>query len=364
MSLLTETVSTVVSSQQSVSYESSVVNLNTSSIVVLNEFILGSQKVTPLYPVVVVTNTGYQLWTSLVSQNFFNTPAIYVPPSLKSALDVAGNKQFWIAVGEQISNQGDVMFLSSDGFSWIVHPAPPVSNIISAIAYHNNLWVCTSQDPTRFYWSEDGISWAPNTVGSYAFTVKVFAITHAQDKWVAVGDSSTATQAYSLDGKLWKAASGVFMDEANAVAGSDTLFVAVGVSNNGDGPNMLVSPDGITWTTPLLPPAHTNGYGVAVNSTGTTWVAAGENGPLYYSYDGLVWTATEFTDFRGVSVCWDGQKFLAYGTVVSPTPPPPPFNVAYSYDGINWLLNTSVITDDPTFFVAKVNKERASLALL
>jgi len=335
MSLLSETVSNVIACQQLTlqdlgTISLSAIRLNTDSLVVLREMLLYGKQVKRLHPVITVSDQA-DIAALINGFTFENgsTP-------MNTVSDVAGNETKYLAVGE-VSGSAPVMSLSTDGLNWEEVENPPGGGSvgITAIAYDNSLWQCATVDPVQYYSSPDGVSWSQGT--GYEFTTRCNGLVFAQNKWVSVGASNGFTQAYSLDGINWNSGTGtLFTDAAVAVAASNDLFVAVGAST-GNNPTLLVSVDGMFWTTPLVAPTFTTGSSVAVNSEGTMWVAVGENAPLQYSTDGLEWKSSGFTGLVNASkVCYDGTKFI----VVSPQNMTV-YDVAFSLDGIHWQLSTS-----------------------
>lgn len=107
------------------------------------------------------------------------------------------------------------------------------------------------------------------------------------------------------------------------------LFVAVSIDGNGD--DVMTSPDGINWTSQTTPAGYTwysvtygNGLFVAISNSG-------EADNIMTSPDGINWTLrTATANNYWTSVTYGNGIFLA----VSNT------NVAISSDGINWTLQT------------------------
>ena len=276
------------------------------------------------------------------------------PPSANalfkgSVNGVATDGHKWIAVASQALGAGPIMGISYNGIGWTAHPSPPVPPnpvTLTGVAYLNNLWLCGGADGVMFY-SLDGLTWtacAGVGVGSF---VKGFA--YGQGKWVVVGAPgmlSDVTQAYSLDGINWTPGLGAFLTGAcNSVAANATLFVAYGLENMGL--NMMrVSTDGITWTLAPNPPPTTFGYSIAVNPEGNFWVSSGEGARLYYSTDGLNWTNSGFTAVGSMYLAYDGVKFVGLGEGIGGANK----DSAISYDGVNWGNNVG-----PKYF-----NERAS----
>lgn len=394
MSLLTETISTVVSCDQLVSdlltvevvnadsvaadvavidtaqftglnaTNSTIDNLTvtnstvtdlTSASLQLNGNVVGFQS-----PVVAGGDTG-DLVYSADGVNFVTVLASGMGALFQATVNgVAGDSQKWIAVARKNMGAGANMAISYNGFgvgSWVAHPSPPNASDIFTVAYNNGLWHCGTA--MGFYYSEDGFTWVACT-GSYP-AVGVNSVTFAQGKWVATGNQAAGTTlCYSLNGIAWLPGTGAKFDPAGySVVGSSSLFVAVGFDNTAK--HMLVSTDGINWTVPPTPPPSTTGYSVAVNSLGTTWVASGEGARFYYSTDGLVWINTGFTSINSAKFVWDGVKFVATG--IGSDVPNNNKDTAISYDGIHWNLTDLFLTNH-TGTAININAKRGVLAIV
>lgn len=199
---------------------------------------------------------------------------------------------------------------------------------------------------------------------------------------VAVGTGSTSIL-WSTNGSSWGAATGALLPTGTAVAWNGSTWVAVG---SGDSNTVVISSDGHSWYTPASPPdarvsmngiawngskwaavgndpispynciwysadAHTwtgvpstftgaGGYGAAVASDGSTFVAVGSGtNKMYRSADGVTWTPIASFTESGTSIANNGLVWLATGTDSPSTP-----RVIRSTDGITW--NTVTITYD------------------
>jgi len=345
MSLLSETAASVLSCSILSTQSLSSVNVTAASVVggeVMGQSITGDTVSTPslvlnkrnievVSPLMTVSSGG-DILSSPPAGNFFTT----VNNTLfKIANDVAGNQFIWIAVGQKNSlGVGATMAISGDGVNWTAHPSPPPGDTITAIAFANNLWVCSVATHGMFY-SHDGITW---TVGSGTQLSFAKSIVYAQNLWVAVGSNVGSKQVYSTDGINWVAGTGSTFDFSGfSVAATDNLFVAVGYSN---GSNLLVSEDGKSWTVPTTGPTFTFGYSVAVNPDQGLWVVVGEGQNMYTSSDGLVWTQITYNDIRATSLAWSGGKFIAIGNPkIGGTA-----NQATSVNGVLWTTNPLPVT--------------------
>lgn len=379
MSLLSETKTTVVSSEQlttgtitagvvkteGLSAQVAVLDDVTATNLVSTGIELSGSKVVLQSQIVAGGSQGDVVFSTdginFVTVSPPNNPAPNPNAVFKGSVNgVAADGQKWIAVANQALGVGPIMGISYNGYGWAAHPSPPAPAIplttLTAVAYLNNLWLCGGTDGVMFY-SHDGFTWtacAGEGVGSF---VKGFA--YAQGKWVAVGAPgvSGVTQAYSLDGITWTPGQGLyFTGSANSVASSETLFVVYGFDNAGAN-FMRVSTDGITWALATTPPPTTFGYSVAVNALGTVWVSSGEGARLYYSTDGLNWTNTGFTAVTSGQLTWDGVKFVVVGQIVAPDNK----DTAISYDGVHWSLINVFMNERASCITS--NPKRGNLAL-
>lgn len=103
--------------------------------------------------------------------------------------------------------------------------------------------------------------------------------------WVATGQGSANTLAYSFDGRVWTGLGTGVMSVANAVTYSQPLnmWVATGSAT-------AVSNNGVAWSIVTVP-GLTTGYTVTWSSSQRLFVLGGAGGDLlYYSSDGYTWT--------------------------------------------------------------------------
>jgi len=145
--------------------------------------------------------------------------------------------------------------------------------------------------------------------------------------WVAVGEASNNTLAYSLDGKSWTGlGTGTFGYEGNGVAWNGHMWVATGWGTN----SLAWSTDGKSWTGLGTGIFSGGGSGAAWN--GHLWVVTGCGAnSLAWSTDGKNWapvTGTTVFSTSGNQVAWDGSTWVATGWGTN--------SLAWSADGKNW----------------------------
>jgi len=183
-------------------------------------------------------------------------------------------------------------------------------------------------------------------VGSATNDAAVLAVGSANQ--VLTVDSSTTT------GLKW-ASAGLTWTQRAVTAGNirtiayngTNLYVAAG--SNGV---LLTSPDGITWT------SRTSGFGAnfinKVAFGNGLWVAVGENGTITTSSDGITWTArtanmstNEIKDVQYANSIW-----VAVGGGGGTTNTG---GITYSTDGITWTRKSQSITVGATYNMVSYN---------
>lgn len=167
---------------------------------------------------------------------------------------------------------------------------------------------------------------------------------------MGLGNAATNKIIYSDDnGTTWTAANSSWSasGSCSSIAYNGYMFVAVGDDGTTNGV-IKYSYNGSTWTSSTLPPncffynsTNTTGGIKVVMYTGTMWVCGGAGGAanapipaLAYSYDGITWLKNTTTlPFTGSGDCirtisTNGTLIILSGFL---TP-----SMSYSYDGINW----------------------------
>jgi photosystem II stability/assembly factor-like uncharacterized protein len=157
------------------------------------------------------------------------------------------------------------------------------SNDLLGLAYTTANYVAVGTGGA-LYKGTDGVSWTQFVpVPSIAFK----AATYAFGKFIAVGAAtggSSNNVLYSTDTVTWNGAA-AGSTALNALASNGTTVVAVG-----DGGKVFYSTDGGNWTAASgLTGLVSDLYSVAYSAAGM-WVAVGQNGALLTSSDGMAWT--------------------------------------------------------------------------
>jgi len=128
--------------------------------------------------------------------------------------------------------------------------------------------------------TDNALTWSSTATG---LAVNFNAATYAFGKFVAVGSGTTNNVVSSADLATWTPATTSISGSLNAVATDGTTAVAVG-----DGGKVYWSTDALTWNDVSLSAVHDHLQGVAYLASGS-WVALGNNGTLLTSADGKSW---------------------------------------------------------------------------
>lgn len=221
-------------------------------------------------------------------------------------MNVNGDGPLWVIVGD-----GGAILTSTNGLTWVSRTSP-TNALFRGVAYGNGIYVACGEGGAIIR-STDGITWSSVTSG---VTDSLQGVGYGAE-FISTGDT-------------------------NNPSAPSPLFVAVGASGT-----LLTSTNGVAWTKRtsgttvyLSDVTYGNGHYVAVGNTrtlrsadGVTWSftanstylyrvaycagafrAAGKNGVVWTSADGLTWSAeTSGTtnDLRGMSYTPD--QFVCVG---------------------------------------------------
>lgn len=198
------------------------------------------------------------------------------------------------------------------------------------------------------YSGDGGTTWT--STDRFTINTQVQGLAWGGDKWLACGQGTTNTLAYSYTGVVWFGlGNAIFTTRAAAVAYNGQIWVAVGTGTN----TIAYSLDGVSWIGIGTAIFSTEGTGVAWN--GTQWVATGAGtNSLASSTNGTSWTGAGVAIFtRGAGVAWGSGKWIAVGTgtwtAASSTNGTTwtgfalgPSLTAVAYSGTQWLAGSSV----------------------
>ena len=276
----------------------------------------------------------------------------------------------WVGVGNGTLKTKSIKY-SMDGKRWnevltggFFYSTPggeeDISNHIGyGVAYSpvDEMWVAVGHDTVEtksIQYSMDGKRWNDIKTGGFPLNKANHCIGYGVAyspvgrMWIAVGDGNGIEKKsiqYSMDGKKWKPItkngfSGVGRGVAyNAV---DNMWVAVG-SDIVETEVIQYSMDGKNWNkikTGGFSPEQ--GYGIAYNPAGGTWMATGRVAPgtgksIQHSTDGKNWNNTESGEFAdhgyGVTYSPAAQMWMAVGIAADKVKTK---TILYSTDGKKW----------------------------
>lgn len=221
----------------------------------------------------------------------------------------------------------------------------PTGNTLRSVAFGGGSFVGVGEHGTIVA-SSDGTNWVVRTGQMLDPQPDFHGIAFGGDKFVAVGDGVIAVShdfgvTWIHDDLRRRTGESVVL---NGVAYGHGFFVSVGARSRVDrGPVVWTSPDGLDWTSrPLEAPANAL---QSVTFDNGIFVAVGEQGSVFTSADGKMWTK------RNLSVSADLHSITAGNglfVAVGASPFPVRFTqsvVVVSSDGANWTSLNSGFTE-------------------
>ena len=299
-----------------------------------------------------------------------------------NCVSVAWNGQTWLGVG----GGGNTIGYSVDGTVWtpVISSTSYITTNGYAISWNGKVWVAGGVNSTNnLAYTTDPLGrtgWV--ALGRPIFSSGVEHIKWTGKTFIAFGTGGN-TYGYSVDGINWTGGAGV-VDTTKGGSCIEynnrgihsinfpqfTVYAGRYYSNNGttwilatslgnvDSPPKYngklwvgslaganyhtFSYDSINWYSVNL--SGIQGQSRAFAWNGKLWVAVtGGQKTIIYSYDGFSWkvAATPFGTAPGgiytggYDVKWNGKLFIAVGS---------PSTMLYSYNGINWTSNNSILT--------------------
>jgi len=255
---------------------------------------------------------------------------------------VAGNKTWWLAVGDATSTETAVYFSSHGGSAWEKNGSVGGTVTYLEVSWDevNQLWIVVGNGGLihTFPFKPSVVE----TVQTSNASATLQAVhTNVAGVTVAAGEHDGSDQAASVspDGTTWTAVAmaGSAGSIAQGLASSGTTFVAVG-ETSGAVPLIWVSVNSGTSFSVVSIPAGLTDALVSVTYDGTVFVALGDDGQIATSITGLTGTWTKLT---GPSTDWSAGggrtisadpasgAMLAHAGSVS--------SLYYSYDsGVTW----------------------------
>lgn len=184
----------------------------------------------------------------------------------------------WVAVGEN-----GALVISADGLNWELSESDTNKTLHSVAVSPQGHWVAVGEGGTLIT-SSDGREWhiIETETSNWLYSVAV----SPQGHWVAVGPSDPILVSY--DGLDWKRITTSTNGLHNVTFSTMGNWITVGVGSFGGNEGILMtSPDGLNWKR-IGSNINEQLNSVTASSKGH-WVAAGENGALMMSHDGIGW---------------------------------------------------------------------------
>ncbi len=253
------------------------------------------------------------------------------------AIDVASDGHQFVGV----SDYNDTVLTSPDGLAWTIRKSS-VSAPLRAITWTGTEYVAVGSGSTILT-SPDGVTWTKNSADTPS---ALNGVAGNGRRSVAVGDGGAIFASGIAPQTQYKSASLAVLSPAvspgPAVTGDPlaqwvvtssgatprywaVAWVGNGFVAAGDNNTLLTSPDGMTWSTHVVP-TTSDFYGVRGN--GTVAVAVGGNGAIATSTDLVNWvTRNSGVHNRLFDVVWTGSQFVAMGDAAT---------VVTSPDGATW----------------------------
>jgi hypothetical protein len=243
---------------------------------------------------------------------------------------IYGDNQF-VAVG----NDPGVTFSSPTGLGWLQGGLSMSGSVATGIAYGNGLYVVVNS-AGQIFASPDGTTWS-NTADSQ---LTLNAVAWGSNEFVAVGYLSGPVALTSTNGTVWTQRNPNIQNtqvSLRAILYDGSRFVAAG-----DNGTIATTTNGISWV-PTSAPTSLDLFGIAHGNG--LYVVVGQDGEILTSPDAKTWTQPiNYQQTANIlyGVTWTGASFIAVGdngwTVVS-------------RDGTNWTSENSA-TVNPLVAVA------------
>lgn len=237
---------------------------------------------------------------------------------------IAKGKSLFVACG-----QNGLVTTSPDGFTW-TQRASNISTNLNEVK-----WIEATQkfiavgDSGKLIHSTNGIDW--NTVSTALTTIR--SVAYFNGKYVIVGDSGKIYTSSDLSSWTLKVATGV-TGILYSVEASSTLLTIVGYNGI-----IVTSTDASTFTL-RIGPTLSNLFTVKYYNDSSTWVAAGANGTILKSLDGISYsqikTYTDSTDSIFDQTMANAEYVFVGGSG----------KIITSYDLVNFVASTPMSAQD------------------
>jgi hypothetical protein len=212
-------------------------------------------------------------------------------------------------------------------------PSPPnfPGNLIVAVGTNS------TTSPSIVYSTDNGITWTPADSSNKIFSVIGNAISYNGYIYVAGGQGSFNSLAYSRDGMNWIGLGTSIFSQVSCIHWTGNQFIAGGIGTTTSLSTFAHSSDGINWQLSNdMSSLLIDIVSITSSSTSGKIIACGSKRTgvnMISSTDGINWILIPNTSIflSGSSLYWTGTSFLAGGYITS--------TIARSIDdGITWNL--------------------------
>jgi len=241
----------------------------------------------------------------------------------------SNNGVIWYPIPSSHTNMIDGAYtVCWNGTSWFVGSSTS-SNLNYATSYDGINWTYSINTDITTYGNFLDVKWSGSNYNNMAY------IDIKQPIICGAPNNQLNTMAYSYDAIQWHGlGSSIINNQLNSVYFNGDIWIAVG---NGSVSNLAYSYDGIHWNTNFNiineGPSFNTLFDVTYN--GTFWIVVGTIGIYGTSNDGINWNT--FQDVNNISlssIVWNGSLWVR-GQFL-PDPDEEIGDIYYSYNGINW----------------------------
>ena len=244
---------------------------------------------------------------------------------------------------------------STDGTTWnglgnqVFSSASSVHDItFNGIRYIATSGFASITNGNTLAYSNDGINWVG--LGNSVFSLAAANVSWNGKTWLATGKSGYNggnTIAFSQCGLCWQAIpsdNNIFgsgnTDKCTGIIWTGSIWIVVSEDVTGNTIGYTRDPYGITGWTGLGPIIFsTAARNIAWNGTIAIAVGQGTNS-MAYSYDGITWIVVSSAASISTSlydIAWNGTLWVAAGL-------PTTSSMMYSFNGINWVAGTNIFS--------------------
>jgi hypothetical protein len=288
------------------------------------------------------------MWVAVgLKSDTFNSPIAYSydgicwkrafkPLDSSKAYTVDWNGTIWVA-GVDSSN---TLIYSYNGDVWLTVTTLPSFFNCYTVVWNGTIWVAGGDNSILLY-SHDGFNWYNSVINGTTFSIYYTAAWNGS-MWLVGGTNQSPYIAYSYDGIIWDTANVINppafpTTTINGITWDGNKWIAVG-----DLGTIYYSYNGFEWTISSTIPTPDDLFGVAWNKNlGSVYIqqpvislGEGDRNSIAYSLDGIKYTGLGSDNNnlprRGYAAAWNGNMWVAVGEGGITT-------IIYSYDGIEWI---------------------------